>query len=75
MQKRKTNTCKIKKEYPFLKETDSLALANAQRNLERAFRNYFQKRAGFPKLKTKRIFGNRIRQTINNIRSIWSMIS
>ena len=32
-----------------LKETDSLALANAQRNLDRAFRNYFQKRAGFPK--------------------------
>ena len=31
-----------------------MALANAQRNLERAFRNYFQKRAGFPKLKTKK---------------------
>lgn len=45
---------KLKREYPFLKETDSLALANAQRNLERAFRNYFQRRAGFPKLKTKK---------------------
>ncbi|WP_430610200.1 RNA-guided endonuclease TnpB family protein [Enterococcus sp. DIV0876] len=45
---------KLKKDYPFLKETDSLALANAQRNLERAFRNYFQKRAGFPKMKTKK---------------------
>lgn len=45
---------KLKKEYPFLKETDSLALANAQRNLDRAFRNYFQKRAGFPKMKTKK---------------------
>ncbi|MGL9810464.1 peptide ABC transporter ATP-binding protein [Enterococcus sp. DIV0574] len=53
-EKEKLTPAKLKKEYPFLKETDSLALANAQRNLERAFRNYFQKRAGFPKLKTKK---------------------
>jgi len=44
----------LNKEYPFLKKTDSLALANAQRNLERAFRNYFSGRAGYPKLKTKK---------------------
>ncbi|MGX7196779.1 RNA-guided endonuclease TnpB family protein [Enterococcus olivae] len=44
----------LKKEYPFLKKTDSLALANAQRNLERAFTNYFNGRAGYPKLKTKK---------------------
>ena len=44
----------LKKEYPFLKETDSLALANAQRNLERAFTNYFTGRAGYPKLKSKK---------------------
>lgn len=40
--------------YPFLKETDSLALANAQRNLDRAFRNYYAGRCGHPKLKTKK---------------------
>lgn len=44
----------LKKDYPFLKKTDSLALANAQRNLDRAFRNYFSGRAGYPKLKTKK---------------------
>jgi putative transposase len=54
VEKEKLTPAKLKKDYPFLKETDSLALANAQRNLERAFRNYFQKRAGFPKLKTKK---------------------
>ncbi|WP_165038173.1 RNA-guided endonuclease TnpB family protein [Enterococcus sp. ZJ1622] len=44
----------LKKEYLFLKEADSLALANAQLNLDRAFRNYFKGRAGFPKLKSKK---------------------
>ena len=31
-----------KKEYPWLKEVDSLALANVQLNLEGAFRKFFQ---------------------------------
>ncbi|MHC5269635.1 RNA-guided endonuclease TnpB family protein [Enterococcus sp. LJL98] len=44
----------LKKDYPFLKKTDSLALSNAQRNLERGFRNYFNGRAGYPKLKSKK---------------------
>ena len=44
----------LKKQYPFLKEVDSLALANAQLNLDRAFRNYFKGRASFPKLKNKK---------------------
>ena len=30
-----------KKDYPFLKEVDSLALANVQLNLQAAFRNHF----------------------------------
>lgn len=45
-----------KKEYPFLKEVDSLALANAQLNLQSAFRNCFsksrKKRNEFPKFKS-----------------------
>lgn len=44
----------LKKRYSFLKEADSLALANAQLNLDRAFRNYFKGRASFPKLKSKK---------------------
>ena len=30
-----------KKEYSFLKEVDSLALANVQFNLEKAYKNFF----------------------------------
>jgi transposase len=32
---------KYKKEFPFLKEIDSLALANAQLNLDKAYKNFF----------------------------------
>ena len=39
--------------YSFLKEVDSLALANARQNLDTAYNNFFRKRAGFPKFKTK----------------------
>ena len=47
---------KYKKDYPFLKEVDSLALANTQLNLQEAFRNCFgkscKKQNGFPKFKS-----------------------
>lgn len=43
-----------KKEYEWLKEVDSLALANAQMNLDKAYKNFFRdKSVGFPKLKSK----------------------
>ena len=43
-----------KKEFPWLKEVDSLALANAQLNLNRAYNNFFRdKSVGFPKFKSK----------------------
>lgn len=43
-----------KKEFPFLKEVDSLALTNAQQNLERAYKNFFRDTSvGFPKYKSK----------------------
>lgn len=45
-----------KKQYPFLKEVDSLALANVQQNLQGAMRSCFdkkrRKRNGFPKFKS-----------------------
>lgn len=50
----KMTPAQLKQAHPFLKEVDSLALANAQRNLERAFRNYHNGRAGYPKLKSKK---------------------
>ena len=44
-----------KKEYEFLKEVDSLALANAQMNLDKAYKNFFRdKSIGFPKFKSKK---------------------
>jgi len=45
---------KYKEDYPYLKEVDSLALANAQLNLEKAFKNFLRnKEFGFPKYKCK----------------------
>ncbi|MDN5277429.1 MAG: putative transposase [Clostridiales bacterium] len=38
----KITPAKYKKEYPFLKEVDSFALANVQLNQEKAFRDYFK---------------------------------
>ena len=44
----------LKKEYPFLKEVDSLALANVQLHLEKAYKNFFRDpKIGFPKFKSK----------------------
>ena len=44
---------KYKEEYPYLKEVDSLALANAQLNLNKAYKNFFRdKSVGFPKFKS-----------------------
>ena len=43
-----------KKEFDFLKLSDSLALSNAQLDLERAYRNFFKNPSfGFPKFKSK----------------------
>lgn len=43
-----------KEDYPFLKEIDSLALANAQLNRNSAFKAYFRGNNELPKLKSKR---------------------
>ena len=47
---------KYKDEYPYLREVDSLALANKQMDLQEAFRNRFsksrKKKNGFPKYKS-----------------------
>jgi putative transposase len=47
---------KYKKDYSFLKEVDSLALANAQLSIEKAFRNFFKNPKYFklPKFKSKK---------------------
>ena len=54
-----------KKEFEWLKEVDSLALANAQMNLDKAYKNFFRdKSVGFPKFKSKK--NNNKSYTTNN---------
>ena len=51
----KNTPAQYKKEFEWLKEVDSLALANAQQNLEKAYKNFFRdKSIGFPKFKSKK---------------------
>ena len=51
--KRNNTPAQYKKEFPWLKEVDSLALANAQMNLQKAYNNFFRDpKVGFPKFKS-----------------------
>ena len=54
-QKLNNTPAQYKKEFEWLKEVDSLALANAQINLQKAYNNFFKRpEVGFPKYKTKK---------------------
>ena len=50
----KNTPAQYKKEFKWLKEVDSLALANVQLNLKKAYKSFFQSGFGFPKFKKKR---------------------
>ena len=43
-----------KNDYPFLKDVDSLSLANTQLNLEKAFRMFFKRKQDLPKFHSKK---------------------
>jgi putative transposase len=49
---------KYKNDHPYLREIDSLALANVQMNLQKAYKNFFDKKRkkknGFPKFKSRK---------------------
>lgn len=68
---------KYKKDYPYLKEVDSLALANKQMDLQEAFRNTFsksrKKKNGFPKFKSAK--HSRRAYTTNNQKGTVAIIS
>ena len=51
----RTTPAKYKKEYPFLCEVDSLALANEQLSLEKAYKNFWngKGKVGFPGFKSR----------------------
>ena len=64
-QKLNNTPAQYKKEFPWLKEVDSLALANAQMNLQTAYNNFFKRpEVGFPKFKSKKL--HRDSYTTNN---------
>ena len=50
----KNTPAQYKTEFPWLKEVDSLALANAQLNLDKAYKNFFRDpKIGFPNFKKR----------------------
>ena len=54
-QKLNNTPAQYKSEFPWLKEVDSLALANAQMNLQTAYNSFFRNpKIGFPKFKSKK---------------------
>ncbi|GAA6379780.1 hypothetical protein I2800192A2_18890 [Anaerostipes hadrus] len=63
----KNTPAMYKREYPFLKEVDSLALANVQLHLEKAYKNFF----GIPRLDFQDSSQNIILETA--IQRMWSM--
>ncbi|OXM14265.1 IS200/IS605 family element RNA-guided endonuclease TnpB [Paenibacillus herberti] len=61
----KNTPAQYKREFEWLKDVDSLALANAQLNLEKAYKNFFRDpKVGFPTFKSKNT--NHHRYTTNN---------
>lgn len=71
-QKLNNTPAMYKKEFEWLKEVDSLALANAQMNLQTAYNNFFKRpEVGFPKFKSKK--NNRFSYTTNNQKGSVSM--
>lgn len=63
-QKLNNTPAQYKTEFEWLKEVDSLALANAQMNLQAAYNNFFRSpKVGFPKFKSKK--ANRRSYTTN----------
>ena len=63
----KNTPAMYKREYPFLKEVDSLALANVQLHLEKAYKNFFR----IPRSDFQDSSQNIIPETA--IQRIWSM--
>lgn len=60
----KNTPADYKKDFPFLKEVDSLALCNAQINLQNAYKKFFKENTGFPNYKSKK--SNYFSFTTNN---------
>ena len=66
-----TMLTKLKKDeqYKWLKEVDCMSLQNSLQDLDRAYKNFFEKRAKYPRFKLKRVHAQSYR-TRNNSNSI-----
>ena len=72
-QKLNNTPAQYKEEFEWLKEVDSLALANAQMNLQTAYNNFFRDpKVGFPKFKSKKKSKNTY--TTNNQKGTISLL-
>ena len=66
---------KLKSELEWLKEPDKCSLQNAIKDMDRAYKNFFENNAGFPKYKSKKThrFSYRTNATNGNIADLsWS---
>lgn len=66
----------LKKELEWLKISDKFALQNALKDLDKAYQNFFNKRTGYPKYKSKKThrYSYRTSYTNNNIEIMYSHI-
>ena len=63
----KINTpASYKKDYTYLKDIDSLALANEQLRLNQTFKSFFDKKSGYPKYKSKNDKQSYTTNVVNN---------
>ena len=70
----KNTPAQYKSEFDFLKEVDSLALANEQMHLQTAYNNFFKNpKTGFPKFKSKKF--DKKSYTTNNVNNSTRIIS
>ena len=70
----KNTPAQYKSEFTFLKEIDSLALANEQMHLQTAYNNFFKNsKIGFPKFKSKK--SDKKSYTTNNVNNSIRIIS
>ena len=58
----------LKKEYPWLLEVDATALTSANDDLAASFKNFFDRRTGFPKFHKKKTRGSYTSKRIKNSR-------
>ena len=71
----KNTPAMYKKEYSFLKEVDSLALANVQLHLEKAYKNFFGSQDWISKISSQDIIPETVIQRMWSMEIFWWKVS